>query len=380
MHYPSTTQRPDACCGHQGLSPEPRPSLKEAKTNRHCKRGGVPSFGLAVLLCLLTSGAAARSQSSAAAAAPNSAPASIHGVVAGRNGELYQGVLVALSFAGKPSASRSQTTDSDGVFNFSGLPAGAFKLTVSGGGFETKTLSGLLHAGEIYDARTIVLSPASSASVQVTATRAEIEVEQVQLEEKQRVLGFIPNFYVTYVPNAPPLSTRQKYAMAWKTATDPFTWMVVGIFAGVEQADGSFSGYGPGAQGYAKRFGAEYADTLTGTFLGSAVLPSLFRQDPRYFYKGTGTARSRTLYALANAVVCKGDNGRWQANYSGILGSLAAGGISNLYYPAGDRNGAALTFEQTGLSIGGSAVANLFQEFVVRKLTPRVPRYRQDAP
>jgi hypothetical protein len=68
-------------------------------------------------------------------------------------------------------------------------------------------------------------------------------------------------------------------------------------------------------------------------------------------------------------VICKGDNGHWQANYSGILGSLAAGGISNLYYPAHDR-GAGLTFENTLIGIGTTAAANILQEFVIRKLTP----------
>jgi hypothetical protein len=115
---------------------------------------------------------------------------------------------------------------------------------------------------------------------------------------------------------------------------------------------------------------AAYGDALIGTMIGGAILPSLLRQDPRYFYKGTGSTRSRILYALANAVVCKGDNGHWQADYSGILGALAAGGISNLYYPAGSRNGAELTFENTLIGLGGSAVGNLFQEFLVRKLTP----------
>jgi hypothetical protein len=103
------------------------------------------------------------------------------------------------------------------------------------------------------------------------------------------------------------------------------------------------------------------------------VLPSLLKQDPRYFYKGTGSNRSRILYAIANSVICKGDNRHWQANYSNILGNLAAGGISNLYYPADDRNGAGLTFENAAIGIGATAIANLFQEFVVRKFTPKVP-------
>jgi hypothetical protein len=139
----------------------------------------------------------------------------------------------------------------------------------------------------------------------------------------------------------------------------------------VEQAQNHFRGYGQGAQGYAKRFGAGYADTVAGTFVGSAILPALLKQDPRYFYKGTGSTPSRLAYAIANSVICKGDNRRWQVNYSNILGNMAAGGISNLYYPAQDRDGAGLTFENAAIGIGASAIANVFQEFVIRKLTPK---------
>jgi hypothetical protein len=103
--------------------------------------------------------------------------------------------------------------------------------------------------------------------------------------------------------------------------------------------------------------------------LGSAVLPSLFKQDPRYFYKGTGSVKERALYALSMSVICKGDNGHWQYNYSGLLGGLAAGGISNLYSPPANRNGLGLTFENTAIGIGSSAISNLFQEFLIRKFT-----------
>jgi hypothetical protein len=206
--------------------------------------------------------------------------------------------------------------------------------------------------------------------VQVVVPRVEIAEEQIKEEEKQRVLGFVPNFYVSYVPDAAPLTSKQKFELAWKTTVDPVTFVLTGAVAGIQQANNVFSGYGQGAQGYGKRYGADYADSVTSIFIGSAILPSLLKQDPRYFYKGSGSTRSRFLYAIANSVICKGDNGRWQANYSNVLGSLAAGGLSNLYYPAQDRNGAALTFENAALEIGASAAANLLQEFVLRKLTP----------
>jgi hypothetical protein len=194
------------------------------------------------------------------------------------------------------------------------------------------------------------------------------------------VLGVIPNFYVTYAPNAPPLTSRQKFTLAWKSSIDPVTLLSVGVFAGVNQATNSYSGYGQGAQGYAKRYGAGFADSFLGNMIGGAILTSWWKQDPRYFYKGTGTTRSRVIYAIENAVMCKGDNGRRQVNYSAIVGGLAAGGISNLYYPAADRDGVQLTFLNALIGTGESAVSNLFQEFVIRKLTPHVPNYGSGNP
>jgi len=208
--------------------------------------------------------------------------------------------------------------------------------------------------------------------VQVALSHVEVAEEQLKDEEKQRVLGVIPNFYVTYDPHPFSLTAKQKFELAWKSTIDPVTFAIVGGIAGVQQAQNTFSGYGQGAQGYGKRYGAAYADLAAGTFIGSAILPSLLKQDPRYFYKGTGSKRSRIMYAIANSVICKGDNGRWQTNYSNILGSLAAGAISNLYYPSQNR-GAALIFENTAIGISATAAANLVEEFLMRKLTKNVP-------
>jgi len=233
-----------------------------------------------------------------------------------------------------------------------------------------------LHAGEDFDARTIAL-PMGAATNNVTVsaeTRVEIAQEQLNIEEKQRVLGVFPNYYVSYDPNPVPLTPRQKFQLAWKTSVDPITWAITGVIAGTEQATNTFAGYGQGAQGFGKRFGANYADGLSDTFIGGAILPSLFKQDPRYFYKGTGSVTSRALYAIANSVICKGDNGRWQPNYSSILGGLAAGGISNLYYPESSRSDMEVTFTNALIGTAAGAMQNLAQEFIVRRLTPRLTR------
>ena len=309
-------------------------------------------------------------------------PGTLRGVVQDRDGAVYQGVLVVLT---QPAPiqlpERNAISDANGRFQFAAIPAGPFTLTASSPGFTTQVVPGVLHSGEILDVPPIIL-PFSGATteVRVTASREEIAQEQIKEEEKQRVLGVVPNFYVAYSPNAMPLNKRQKFNLAWRSSIDPVSILSSAFFAGVEQANNDYRGYGQGAEGYAKRFGANYADDFIGTMIGSAILPSLLKQDPRYFYKGTGTIRARTLYAIANAVICKGDNGHWQANYSAILGSLASAGISNIYYPAADRNGASLTFTNTLIGTAGTAAGNLFQEFLVKKLTPKLPKYAPPTP
>jgi hypothetical protein len=215
--------------------------------------------------------------------------------------------------------------------------------------------------------------------VQVVFSPTEIAEEQIKEQEKQRVLGVIPNFYVTYVPDAAPLNAKQKFKLALRTTVDPVTFVVTGGVAGIEQSQNQFSGFGQGAQGYGKRYGAAYADMVVGTFIEGAILPSLLKQDPRYFYKGTGSKKSRILYAMANAVICKGDNGHWQPNYSGILGGFAAGGISTLYYPS-DHSDGELVVENTLIGIGATAATNLLQEFVIRKLTPNLNKHNSANP
>lgn len=284
-------------------------------------------------------------------------------------------VRLTPSGASQDLANRAKSMETlsgaDGTFFFGGVAPGNFQLAVESEGFATQFVSATLASGEMDTLPPVTLILfGGNTSVQVVAPQAEIAEDEIKAQEKQRLLGVIPNFYVSYIPNAAPLDARQKFELAWKASIDPITFGLTGALAGLEQADNGFSGYGQGAQGYGKRFGAAYADTVTGTFLGGAIFPTLLRQDPRYFYKGTGSVRSRVLYAVAMSVICKGDNQRWQPNYSGVAGSLAAGAISNLYYPAGNQSGARVMFEDTGIGIGETAVTNVLQEFVVRKLTP----------
>ena len=298
----------------------------------------------------------------------------INGTVIDQVGAVAVDAQVRLTLE-DPSSTQEVLSGENGQFAFADVPPGPFQLTITAEGFEPQKVSGVLRPGEAHlvpAIRVAVATVVTAVRVQVELTPVEVAQDQIKEQEKQRVLGIIPNFYVSYVPDAAPLAPKQKFELAWKSTVDPFTFLGVAALAGAQQARGAFSGYGPGVQGYAKRFGADYATVLTGTYIASAILPTLLKQDPRYFYKGTGSTRSRFLYALANTVICKGDNKRWQLNYSGILGNFASGGISYLYYPTNDRSATQLVLQNSLIRIGETSLARVLQEFVVRKLTPRL--------
>ena len=381
------------------MSPSPPGCENEENLGRPLNHSPALAYffvSLLILPALLLAAAApqARAQASQPVQAQQPAPAtlpndptlgSITGTAVSRDGSVYEGVRItlkpALTSAHPPSAIEA-LTDSAGSFYFTAIPPGPFQITFAASGFATETRTGVLTPGNTYDLPAVTLAPASTTDIEVTVSREEIATEQLHIEETQRVLGIIPNFYVVYTPRAVPLSPKQKFHLFWRTQIDPVTIAAAAFTAGYQQADDSFSGYGQGAQGYFKRFGADYADSFIGNAVGGAILPSILKQDPRYFYLGHGTIRHRVLYAIASSVICKSDNGRWQTNYSAIGGSLASGGISNLYYPASNRNGIDLTVENTALGIAGGAIGNIFQEFVIPKLTPHLPKYgnRQPTP
>jgi hypothetical protein len=311
----------------------------------------------------------------------NQPPGYISGTVLDQSGAVTAGAEVRLSDAGQAS-NQEIRSGNNGQFLFANVVPGPFRLVIKSPGFATREFSAALGPGETYLVPPIILTVATGVTeVHVKGsplTPVQVADIQIKEQEKQRVLGLFPNFYVSYGRDTVPLNSKQKFRLAWKTTTDPFTLVGVAALAGVEHAANTYEGYGQGAQGYFKRVGASYADAVTGTFIGSAILPSLLKQDPRYFYKGTGSTRSRLLYALASPVICKGDNMRWQPNYSNVAGAFASAGISYLYYPESDRNGAGLVVQNSLIRLGEFAFEGVLQEFVIRRLTPRLRNHASD--
>jgi len=316
---------------------------------------------------------AAPNQGGEAVPAPQPAqqlPGTVTGTIVDQTGTAVAGAHVKL--IPQSSAPSQEVVSGDmGQFLFSDIAAGTFQLTVTGEGFATQSVTGTLHPGETYFVPEITLALATVVTELHVTPGGEAEQELKQ-QEKQRVFGVIPNFYVTFVPHPAPLSSKQKFRLAWRSSIDPLTFVGAGVVAGIQQGLDKFRQYGQGAQGYGKRFGAAYADIFAGTMIGSALMPSLLKQDPRYFYKGKGSKGSRVLYAIGNSVICKSDSGHWQPNYSDFLGGVVVGSISNAYYPSKDR-GVGLVFDTVLVRIGESSVAGIFQEFLSRRPPPDPP-------
>jgi hypothetical protein len=299
-----------------------------------------------------------------------SVTATVSGTVADTDGSAIPNAHVALENA-ESNVSQTITSDGHGAFSFSAVAEGRYIVRISAPNFASWKIKDVLvvHQGEA------VVMPEIQLGVEaITTTVSAISIEdlaeqQITTEEHQRILGVLPNFFVSYLPDAAPLTRRQKFKLAIHVSVDPMTYFTTGVTAGIEQWQGDFSGYGQEFSGYAKRYGATYGDRLSSTFLGAALLPSLLHQDPRYFYRGHGPIIVRALYAISTVAVCKGDNGHWQPNYSNILGNLGAAGISTLYYPSSDQHSVQVTVTNTLLGIAEGGFGTLFQEFLLRHLT-----------
>jgi hypothetical protein len=192
----------------------------------------------------------------------------------------------------------------------------------------------------------------------------EAAEREVRAEEGQRILKTIPNFLVVYDDEPVALSAGQKFRLSTRTLADPVTIGVAAAIAGGEQASNSYPGFGRGVRGYARRM-----------LLSGAILPTVFHQDPRYFYRGVGSKRSRLMFALKQTVAQKGDNGHWQFAWSNTLGGVGTALISDTYYPRqpGHQSGSQ-TGQLFGLSMLSTGISNLMQEFVFGRVTTR---YRQ---
>jgi Carboxypeptidase regulatory-like domain len=300
---------------------------------------------------------------------PANAAGTILGTVVDATSDPIPGATVVLQ--GPAGNHLTSITKDDGSFGFQHVAPGiAYQITVAAEGFGEWSSSVTVEPGQEKTLTDVTLHIlAVQRAVTVTYSSKEIAAQQLKAEERQRVLGFIPNIFVTYEPHPEPLTARMKFHLAYKGLTHPTFFGFEALWAGVEQAAG-MTDYRQGARGYGERFGANLTSGASEGLFANAILPSLLHQDPRYFYRGSGTKGSRAWHAVLAPFVCQGDNGKSQPNYSQMGGSLISASLSNTYYPDSQR-GPGLVFTNFGTSMGLHVALSLAQEFVLGKFTSR---------
>lgn len=207
-----------------------------------------------------------------------------------------------------------------------------------------------------------VPAPSTSARPATGEQKQNSDAAPHEQQNQQRILGVMPMFNVVNGANIPPLTPKQKFHLFWKSTTDPFIFGLDSIIAGIGQAENSNAGtktvqnpdgtthverwgFPQGVSGYFQRYGTTYADTFDGNFWGNAVLPSLLKEDPRFYRMGTGSVGRRFLWAASTTIWCRRDNGKWGPNYANVAGNFIGGAIANLYYPSEEGG-----FEKTTVS------------------------------
>ena len=306
---------------------------------------------------------------------PQTSPAqtetgNIMGTVTAENGDIVPDASVVVEGA-TPEDRHTATANDKGFFEVNDLTPGTpYHMAVRATGFEEwKSPAISVNPGQYFIVTDCKLKIEEVKTTVVVGEQSSVEIahEQLKIEETQRVFGLIPNFYVAYDKNAAPLTAKMKFQLMLKTSVDPITFVGVFFVAGIDQGTDR-PDYVEGAKGFGQRAGATYADGFSDVLVGGAILPVLLHQDPRYYYQGTGTTKSRMLHAMASAFICRGDNGKRQPNYSTIGGDLAASALSMTYYPSSDRT-ALYASENFLIDTADRMLSNLAQEFIFRKLT-----------
>lgn len=328
---------------------------------------GMRLFMLVSIVVLSTLGARASAQQ---ISAPEAQPATLVGTVTDVTGQVIPEASVAINSA-NGSEHHTLTADGGGFFSAADLhPGVAYHVVVTAPGFAQWSKDITLTPGQYLEVTGIQLGVAAVVtSVQAVLDTTEIAVQQVHVQEEQKVLGFIPNFYTTYEKHPAPMTAKLKFELAFHTEFNPITFLGVGFISAIDQAADSTPHYQQGWAGYGQRYGANYATGFTDILFGGAVLPSLLHQDPRYYYQGEGSTKSRLKHALSNAFIAHGDNGELQPNYSSMGGFLISAALAETYIPDRDR-GAGVIGSTFAINLAANMANGVIQEFILRKFTP----------
>jgi hypothetical protein len=182
-------------------------------------------------------------------------------------------------------------------------------------------------------------------------------------QQTKRILFVIPNFRsVSADQKLPPTTTPEKFKIALQDSFDYSAFLEVGILAGLNEYENSEPLFHQGAPGYARYYWHSFADNTDGNFMTEFIVPTLTKEDPRYYTLGHGGFVRRTGYSVSRLFITRNNEGNPTPNFSEIVGNGAASGISGLYYPSNER-GWTKTGQRWVLQVGIDGLSNLVKEF-----------------
>ncbi len=215
--------------------------------------------------------------------------------------------------------------------------------------------------------------PLAQETVNSIGNQENVKQNQADATSRDRLFFALPNFLTLEKAGlVPPLTASEKFKVTARSSFDPVEYFWYAALAGISQAENSEPGFGQGAVGYGKRYGAYLADGTIENFMTVAILPSLLHQDPRYFQMGKGGVWRRAGYAVSHIFVTRNDYGQIQFNWSEILGSAVSAGVSTYtYHPVGDRK------LPNAMSVWGTQIGYYTLTYVVKEFWPDIRRRLQ---
>jgi len=182
-------------------------------------------------------------------------------------------------------------------------------------------------------------------------------------KKNDRMFFVMPNYLsVQTESERSPVTWKQKFSLAAKSAFDPYDFVIAGGLAGMRQAANTYPGFGQGMEGYSKRYGTAFADQVDSTIMVGGVFPAILKTDPRYFQLGKGRTVVRLVYAFTRTFITHTDSGHLLFNFPEFLGNATSITISNAYYPEADR-GFSASAHNWGVQMGIDAFGNVLKEF-----------------
>lgn len=204
---------------------------------------------------------------------------------------------------------------------------------------------------------------ANRAAKNVVPDSPQPKVQTEEAQQTKRILWIIPNFRsVTANTYLPPQSFKEKLWLATQDSFDYSAVIWVGMVSGVAMAGKSEPAFGQGASGYGIYYAHNFADNTIENYLVEAFVPTVTKEDPRYYTLGHGGFVKRTAYAFSRLAITRTDSGKTTVNISEIVGAGAAAGISQLYYPSTD-NHLVKTYQHWGSQLVQDGLGNILKEF-----------------